>query len=106
MTLKGSRPVREGGLVSSASPTPGLLPHVGAQESWAHQDEDCRRRPLAFRKTGAKVPSARASCPRVDSCGAGEMRRNASWCYLTTEKDRRCEAGCPQRGKSGFKRGR
>lgn len=51
---------------------------VRAWESWAHQDEDCRRRPLACGKTGPKVPSARASCPRVNACGAGEMGRNAS----------------------------
>jgi len=63
---------------------------VGARESRAHQDEDWRRRPLACGKTGAKVPSERASCPQVDSYGAGEMRRNALWCSLTTEKDRRC----------------
>lgn len=33
------------------------------------------------------------------------MQRNASWCCLSTEKDRRCEAGYPQRGKSVFNGG-
>jgi len=60
---------------------------VGARESRAHQDEDWRRRPLACGKTGPKVPSERASCLRVNACGAGEMGRNASW---LTERDRRC----------------
>jgi hypothetical protein len=30
---------------------------VGAQESWAHQDEDGRRRPRACGKRGTQVPS-------------------------------------------------
>src|SRR5439155_24704158 len=37
---------------------------VGGRESRAHGDEDPWRRPLACGKTGAKVPSERASCPR------------------------------------------
>src|SRR4030095_8565933 len=36
---------------------------VGARESRAHQDKDCRRRPPAFGKTGTQVLSARASGP-------------------------------------------
>jgi hypothetical protein len=50
--------------VSSASSTPGLLPHVGARESRVHGDEHPWRRPLACGKTGTKVLSERASCPR------------------------------------------
>ena len=76
---------------------------VGARESRVRQDEDCRRRPLACGKTGTKVPSERASCPRVKSCGAGEMGRNASW---ITERDRRCEAVYHESGTYGFQRGR
>ena len=52
---------------------------VGAQESWAHQDEDCRRRPLAFEKRETKIPSERASWTQVDTCGTGEMGTDASW---------------------------
>jgi len=33
MTLKGSCPVREGGVGVVGIPTPGLLPHVGVRES-------------------------------------------------------------------------
>src|SRR5262249_42847630 len=67
---------------------------VRGRESRPQGDAYPRRRPLAFGKTGAKVPSERASCPQVDAWGAGEMRRNASWGGGTTEMDRRCEAEC------------
>jgi hypothetical protein len=76
---------------------------VGAQESWAHQDEDCRRRPLAFGKMGTKVPSARASCPRGMYCGAGEMGTDASW--MSMENDQRCCAVCGESRMHGAKRG-
>ena len=50
---------------------------VGAQESWARQDEDGWRRPLAFGKMGPKVPSERASCSRAVGRGyVGEMGSN------------------------------
>src|SRR5712691_5630227 len=41
---------------------------VGARESRVHGDADPWRRPLACGKTGAKVPSERASCPRCIPC--------------------------------------
>jgi hypothetical protein len=81
---------REPNAMPAVLPGVGWGLGVGAQESWAHQDADGGRRPLAGGKPGAKGPSARASGPWVDSWGAGEMRRNASWCGLTTEQDRRC----------------
>ena len=61
---------------------------VGARESRAHQDEDGWRRPLACAKRETQVPSARASCPRVDACGTGDMGTDASWIFM--ENDHRC----------------
>ena len=67
----------------NATPTPsrrvGWGLRVGARESRVHQDEDGRRRPLACEQRGTKGPSARASCPRVDPRGTGDMGTDASW---------------------------
>jgi hypothetical protein len=76
---------------------------VGAQESWAHQDEDGWRRPRACGKMGPKVPSARASGPRGMHGGAGEMGTAASW--LSMENDQRCCAGCGESRTHGAQRG-
>ena len=43
---------------------------------------------LACEKRETKVPSERASCPRVDTRGTGEMRTDASWASM--ENDHRC----------------
>ena len=99
MTLKGSCPVREGGVGVVGIPTPGLLPHVGVWESHAHQDEDCRRRPPAFGKTGPKVLSERASCPPGITVEAEEMGRDASG--MCPEIDQRGRAGCGGSRQSG-----
>ena len=60
---------------------------VGGRASRPHGDEDPWRRPLALGKTGPKVRSERASCPRGMHRGAAEMGRNASWSITPTEKD-------------------
>src|SRR5207253_872816 len=49
----------------------GWGPGVGAQESWAHQEEDCRRRPLAFGKTGPKADSGKFESKRLCSYNRG-----------------------------------
>ena len=56
---------------------------VGAQESWGHQDEDGRRRPLAGGKTGAKGSSERASGPRcmLRGCGSKAKERFMVCCH-------------------------
>src|SRR5512132_239558 len=76
---------------------------VGAQESWARQDEDGWRRPLAFGKMGTKGPSECASCPRGMHGGAGEMGTDASW--ISMENDQRCCAVCGARVRRGTRHG-
>src|SRR5256884_1467781 len=76
---------------------------VGAWESHAHEDKHSGRRPLACGKTGTKVPSERASCPRGMHCGAGEMGTDASW--MSMENDQRCCAVCGESRMHGAKRG-
>jgi hypothetical protein len=76
---------------------------VGARESRAHQDEDGRRRPLASEKTGPKVLCGRESCTR----GISGSKRNGKERFksLAWRMERRCCAGCLERGTSGAKRG-
>ena len=76
----------------NATPTPsgrvGWGRGVCTRASRAHQDEDGWRRPLACEKRETQGPSARASCPRVDTGGTGAMGTDASWNAM--ENNHRC----------------
>ena len=44
--------------------------------------------PVSDVPSSPKVPSARASCTRVDSYGTGDMGTDATWIFM--ENDHRC----------------
>jgi len=96
---------------------------VWAQESWVHQDEDWRRRPLAWGSTEYKgkwrtqYPANAQAVPSLSGEGmlvkwdqtqmnVCECRRNGNrGSILYVEKDLRCCAGCGESRTSGAKRG-